>query len=238
MRLDIYLVKKGFFRSRDRAQEAIRNGQVLVEGKIKTRPSFDLTGEKVEVLVEDFGYVSRAALKLESALQKFKIEVKGKVCLDIGVATGGFTDLLLQKGAQKIYEVDVGEGQLASELVNQQKIIFRNFTDARNLQKTDFEEKLDLIVIDVSFISITLLIPALLRITDRESEIIALIKPQFEVGARHDGVIIDQKILNKILTKVRQAFLDADFEIQQEMPSAVKGKEGNQEFLWLIKRSS
>lgn len=238
MRLDLYLVKKGFFRSRDRAQQAVRDGLVMVAGKIKTRPSFDLTGEKVEVLTTDFPYVSRAALKLEAALQEFGLKVDRQVCLDIGVATGGFSDLLLRSGAQKVYAVDVGEGQLAAELLGNSKLIYRNFTDARDLQRETFQEKLDLIVIDVSFISVIQLIPALQRIADTETQIIALIKPQFELGIRHDGVITDQKILVKIQQKVRGAFLDAGFQIKAEMDSPIKGKEGNQEFLWWIRKSS
>ncbi len=238
MRLDQYLVKKGFFRSRDRAQEAVRAGLVMVAGLVKLKPAFELNGEKVELERGDFDYVSRGALKLEGALKEFGISPKQKICLDIGVATGGFTDLLLKNAAQKVYAVDIGQGQLAPELINQEKLVFRNHVDARELQKKDFTEELDLIVIDVSFVSILQLGEALKRIADKNTDIIALIKPQFELGQRHKGVINDEKIIKKLLLKVARGFNEFGFEIRKEMLSPIKGKEGNQEYLWLLKKNS
>lgn len=238
MRLDQYLVKKNFFRSRDRAQQAVRAGLVKVAGLIKVKPAFELTGEKVEVEGADFDYVSRGALKLDGALKEFGISPEKKICLDIGVATGGFTDLLLKNGAQKVYAVDIGEGQLAVELLGQEKLVFRNQTDARDLQKEDFDEDLDLVVIDVSFISILQLTEALNRITNGQTDIIALIKPQFELGKKHKGVISDDRLIKKILEKVSKGFTDAGFKLKKEMPSPIKGKEGNQEYLWLLRKSS
>lgn len=237
MRLDQYLVKKNFFRSRDRAQQAIRTGLVKVAGLVKIKPAFELTGEKVEVEGADFDYVSRGALKLEGALNEFDISAEKKICLDIGVATGGFSDLLLKNSAQKVYAVDIGEGQLAEELVGHDKLVFRNQTDARDLQKTDFNEELDLIVIDVSFISILQLTDALNRIANDQTDIIALIKPQFELGKKHKGVISDDKLIKKILEKVTKGFSEAGFTVKKEMPSPIKGKEGNQEYLWLLRKS-
>ena len=238
MRLDQYLVKKNYFRSRYRAQQAVRDGLVKVAGLVKLKPSFELTGEKVEVEGADFDYVSRGALKLEAALKEFGISPEKKVCLDIGVATGGFTDLLLKNGAQKVYAVDVGEGQLAAELVGHKKLIFRNQTDARGLKRADFDEGLDLIVIDVSFISILQLEDALKRITSSKTDIIALIKPQFELGKKHKGVISDPELIKKILKKVSKNFSESGFVLEKELPSPIKGKEGNQEYLWLLRKNS
>lgn len=238
MRLDQFLVRRGDFRSRERATEAIRAGTVLINLKIVTKPAYAVEeGDNVEVTVADFVYVSRGGLKLAAALKGFKVDPDGQVCLDIGVATGGFSDCLLREAAQKVYAVDIGKGQLDSGLLENKKLIFKNETDARDLRKEDFQENLDLIVIDVSFISVTLLFDALKRISLKDTKIIALIKPQFEYGSRHPGVFKDTKVVQEILKKLRPKWREAGFEIIKEMPSPILGKEGNQEFLWLIRNS-
>lgn len=234
MRLDQYLVQKGYFRSRERAKEAILSGQVFLDGKQNRKVSFQVMEENlVELSRPDFHYVGRGALKLKFALESFKINPTDKICLDIGVATGGFSQVLLEKGASKVYAVDIGEGQLSSELLNNQKLVFRNKTDARFLKASDFMDVIDLIVIDVSFISILSLIDALKNI-GKQAEIIALIKPQFEYGKKHDGIIKDVKIINSILKKVKIAFENNGFQILEEIASPILGKAGNQEFLWRI----
>ena len=236
MRLDRYLVERGDFRSRDRASEAVRAGAVLVNSQVVQKPAVEVKEtDKVEVTVTDFAFVSRGGLKLEAALREFRLDVDGKDCLDIGVATGGFTDCLLRSGARRVYAVDVGKGQLEPSLLVDKRLDFRSNTDARDLQKADFSEKLDIIVIDVSFISITLLFEALKRIATGETQIIALIKPQFEYGAKHAGVIKDKKVVQEILKKLRVKWREAGFAIIKEMTSPIAGKEGNQEFLWWIR---
>jgi 23S rRNA (cytidine1920-2'-O)/16S rRNA (cytidine1409-2'-O)-methyltransferase len=238
MRLDQFLVQRGDFRSRERAAEAVRAETVLVNSKVVGKPAFAVEeGDTVEVTVADFAYVSRGGLKLEAALKEFRVEAKGLVCLDIGVATGGFSDCLLRNSAQKVYAVDIGKGQLEPDLLLNKKLFFRNETDARDLEKSDFQENLDLIAIDVSFISITLLFDSLKRISTKDTKIIALIKPQFEYGSRHPGVFKDTKVVQEILKKLRPKWREAGFEIIKEMPSPILGKEGNQEFLWLIRNS-
>lgn len=238
MRLDQFLVQRGDFKSRERATQAVRDLAVSVNGKVVSKPALAVEEkDKVVVLVADFAYVSRGGLKLEAALKEFRIEPAGLVCLDIGVATGGFSDCLLRNAAQKVYAVDIGKGQLEASLLVNKKLIFRNETDARDLKKEDFEENLDLIVIDVSFISATLLFDALKRISNKDTKIIALIKPQFEYGSKHPGVFKDTKVIQEILKKLRPKWREAGFEIIKEMPSPILGKEGNQEFLWLIKNS-
>jgi len=238
MRLDQFLVQRGDFKSRERASEAVRAGSILVNSKVAAKPAFGIEeGDKVEVTVADFAYVSRGGLKLEAALKEFKVEPLGLVCLDIGVSTGGFSDCLLRNAAQKVYAVDIGKGQLEPSLLLNKKLIFRNETDGRNLKKEDFQETLDLIVIDVSFISTTLLFVALKEISNNNTKIIVLIKPQFEYGSKHPGVFKDTKVVQEILKKLRPKWREAGFEIVKEMPSPILGKDGNQEFLWLIRNS-
>lgn len=234
MRLDQYLVQSGEFRSRDRAKTAILNNGVKVNGKFAKKASIEvLDKDCIEVIKPDSIYVSRGALKLKAALDFFQINVEDKVCLDIGVATGGFSQVLVERGAKKVYAVDIGEGQLEAGLKHEKKLIFRNNTDARTLCLEDFEEKLNLIVVDVSFISILTLLPAFKKIA-AGALLVALIKPQFEYGKPHAGVIKDQQLIQAILNKVRAAFLEENFKVIAEMPSPILGKEGNQEYLWLI----
>lgn len=234
MRLDQYLVKLGHFQSRERAKEAILASGILVNGKTAKKSSMDVN-EIDNIIIDkpDFIYVSRGALKLKAALEKFEIKVFEKNCLDLGVATGGFTQVLLEAGANKVYAVDIGEGQLADLIRKDSRVEFRNNTDARYLKKSDFDFNLDLVVIDVSFISILALLPALKEVV-KNGEIIALIKPQFEYGKPHSGVITDAKIIGEILAKVRSGFSEKGFKILGEMPSPIRGKEGNQEFLWRV----
>jgi 23S rRNA (cytidine1920-2'-O)/16S rRNA (cytidine1409-2'-O)-methyltransferase len=237
MRLDQWLVQTGKFKSRERAKEAIEKQLIKVSGRIISKPAFEVAeGMDVQLLQPDFDFVSRGGLKLAAALTEFAVPVKGLVTLDIGVATGGFTEALLKAGAEKVYAVDIGEGQLDPKILADSRVVFRNQTDARKLQPKDFSEQLDLIVIDVSFISITALLPALLRISGPATRIIVLIKPQFELGKAHSGVIKDQKIIQQILSKLSPAFVQSGLEILKEMPSPILGKEGNQEFLWLLKK--
>ncbi len=238
-RLDHFLVREGYFQSRDRAKEAIKSGQVEVEGRIIRKPAFSVTaGQTVKILKSDFSYVGRAALKLKAAVEDFQVPVKDRVCLDIGVATGGFSDYLLQAGARRVYGVDVGEGQIAPKILANPKFIFRNKTDARTLRTTDFEEALDLIVIDVSFVSITKFWVVLADLIGPQTDIIALIKPQFELGKRHFSNLKNQKAVQEILDEVKLRAGENGLKVVQEIPSPILGKEGTQEYLWLIRKSS
>ncbi len=231
MRIDKYLVSQGFAKSRDRAADLIRAGGVLMNGVAVKKSSLEVSGD-VEVIGSDQPYVSRGGLKLEAALREFGVDVSGMICMDIGVATGGFTDCLLQHGAQRVYAVDIGEGQLDSVLASDLRVVFLPKTDAREL--SEIPSGVELIVIDVSFISITHLLPMLKRLLKPEMRVIALIKPQYEVGHRHAGVLNDENQVLEILADVEKAFQAEGFEIMSAMPAPVKGKEGNQEFLWLV----
>ncbi len=233
MRLDQYLVKHGLVKSRDRAQAMIKNPGVRVAEKLVRKPAFKVSDqEKVELLQADIKFVSRGGLKLEHALQEFGINAEGLTCLDVGVATGGFTDCLLQAGAKKVIAIDVGKGQLASELVSDSRVEFYPDTDARDLSV--IKAKPDLIVIDVSFISITALLPSLKKFVSDDIKIIVLIKPQFELGQKHKGVIRDSELLEEVQQKLRDKFEQTGFDLIQETKSPILGKTGNQEYLWLL----
>jgi len=237
MRLDHWLVSQGHFRSRDRAKEVILAGKIEVDQKIVLKPATEILDTTVvKVLQADNPYVSRGAVKLEGALKEFRVDVTDKVCLDVGVATGGFTDCLLRSGAKKVYAVDIGEGQLAEVILADQRVVFRNHCDARELKLADFQEILDVVVVDVSFISVTALIPALKLICTADTQLIVLIKPQFELGEKHSGVIRSEHVRRKILVKLRETFTSENFQIKKEMLSPILGKEGNQEYLWLLKK--
>lgn len=233
MRLDLFLVQRGYCRSRDRAKALVEAGDCTVNGQTVTKPAHNVTeNDTIELINPDFSYVSRGGLKLAAALDTFDLPVKGKTVLDVGVATGGFTDCLLQRGAAKVYAVDVGKGQLASEIQQNKRVIFLPNTDARHLQADTLPERPDLVVVDVSFLSVTALLAALYTVAGAETVFVFLIKPQFETGKPHKGVLWDKDIVEKALKKVREAFHAAGYEILAEMESPVTGKEGNREFLW------
>lgn len=239
MRLDQFLVQKGLAKSRERAKQLIEENGCLINGKLIKKASFKVAEADIVILQgADFEYVSRAGLKLEAALKEFRIEVKDKIALDIGVATGGFSQCLLKFGAAKVYGVDIGEGQIAPELLAEKNFVFRNQTDGKKLGANDFPEQFDLIVVDVSFVSILGFIEALKDLMTDKSVLVALIKPQFETHKRHGGVIKSEYELRDILTEVDQRFRAENFQILKKMPSPIKGKAGNQEFLWKIIRKT
>ena len=188
LRLDILLTKNGLAESRQKAQTIILMGTVRVNGqKVDKSSAMYLPDAEVVVVGKKCPYVSRGGIKLQGALDGFHIQVNGKVMLDIGASTGGFTDCLLQRGAQKMYAVDVGYGQLDWRLRNDERVIVRERTNARYLSTDDFPEKMDLIVIDVSFISLSKIFPVTVGILKDKGEILALVKPQFEVGRYEVG---------------------------------------------------
>ncbi len=240
-RIDELLVDKGFFETREKAKRAIISGIVYIEGLQKIKP-----GNKVDIDVniivknekEIFPYVSRGGLKLKRALEEFKIIVKDKIALDIGASTGGFTDCLLQNGAKKVYAVDVGYGQLDWKLRKDPRVIVRERINARYLSKEVVKDEVDIITIDVSFISITKILPNAVSFLREKGDIIALIKPQFEVGKEDvgRGVVRDPDIHKKVLHKVIKTLNDSTIYLYGLTWSPIKGPKGNIEFLaWLKK---
>lgn len=240
MRLDVACVQRGLFESREKALRAIMAGLVTVNGK----PA-DKAGQAVretdllELAKSDCPYVSRGGLKLRGALDFFKLNPAGKVCLDIGVATGGFTDCFLQAGAPKVYAVDVGEGQIHERIKGDPRVVFLPQTNARFLKPDLFPEKPALCAIDVSFISLKLILGPVFGAMAPGGQVIALVKPQFELQAAdlRKGIVKDEETRLGVMAAMR-AFLKENLPgVKEEglTDSPIKGAKGNLEFLWLLK---
>ena len=240
-RLDVLLVKKGLASSREKAKAIIMSGIVFVDGQRedKAGSTFD---EKQEIIVKGktLKYVSRGGLKLEKAMKNFDIVLKDKVCMDVGASTGGFTDCMLQNGAVKVYSVDVGHGQLDWKLRNDERVVCMERTNMRYMTEDDIDEKASFVSIDVSFISLTKILPAVYRILNTGGEVVALIKPQFEAGREKvgkKGVVRDPKVHLEVIQTVLQTAMDLGFSILDLEYSPIKGPEGNIEYLVHLKKS-
>ena len=237
MRLDQYLVNQGLFESRNKAQDAIKSGLVLVDGKELTKVSFKVSKQKVEVKSHKF-YVSRAARKLEEYLKEFDLPIEGKRALDIGSSTGGFTQILLENGAKSVDCVDVGKEQLHSSLREDTRVRVYEECDIREFKS----ECYNLIVSDVSFISLIKIIPSIDRLSCDGCYITLLFKPQFEVGkdAKRDsnGVVLDSKAIELAKDNFLQECIKFGFRLLDSRESKVKGKEGNQEFIYTFIKDS
>jgi len=232
MRLDIFLAEHGFATSRTRAQELISRGLVVVNGRQAGRSSKEIS-ERDYVLVEgDLPYVSRAGEKLSFALEYFSVDVAGKHVLDIGSSTGGFTDVVLQKGAASVTAVDVGTNQFDKELANNPRVTLFEKTDIRDFYP---EKRFDVIVIDLSFISQKEIIPYLERFTKEGVDIVALIKPQFEVGRQNigkGGIVKNPDLILDTLEMIKEEYSKNSFACDIDpAPSPIKGGDGNQEYL-------
>ncbi|HLT58064.1 MAG: TlyA family RNA methyltransferase [Limnochordales bacterium] len=236
-RLDVLLVEKGFFASRQQAQRAIMAGLVHVDGQRVDKPGTMVADTAaVEVRGKPFPYVSRGGLKLERALDVFGVDVQGLVAVDIGASTGGFTDCLLQRGARRVYAIDVGAGQLDWRLRQDPRVVVMERVNARHLRPADLPEAVDLAVIDVSFISLTKIFPAVRGLLKPEGRMIALVKPQFEAGRAHvgrRGVVRDPAVHRAVLRQVSAALGPNGFRPLDVTPSPIRGPEGNIEYLLL-----
>jgi 23S rRNA (cytidine1920-2'-O)/16S rRNA (cytidine1409-2'-O)-methyltransferase len=237
-RLDKLLVDRGIS-SRERAQALILAGKVLVDGqKIEKAGASVENDAEIRLLGEDLKYVSRGGLKLEKALDHWKVDVAGKNCLDVGASTGGFTDCLLQRGAVRVIAVDTGYGQMDFRLRQDARVRLLEKTNARYLTHEDIDESVDLAVMDVSFISATLVLPAVVASAFAESKdsksLIVLVKPQFEVGRElvgKGGIVKDEEAQLGAVAKVRQAVVNLGFTKTDVIDSPILGAEGNREFL-------
>jgi 23S rRNA (cytidine1920-2'-O)/16S rRNA (cytidine1409-2'-O)-methyltransferase len=240
-RLDQLLVGRGFFPSREQARRAILAGNVSVGTRIAAKPS-ELLDEQTAIAVKATRkYVGRGALKLESALEHFDIDVHGKTALDIGASTGGFTDCMLQRGAEKVYAVDVGYGQLDWKLRNDPRVIVLEKINARFLTRDQVPELVDVCVIDVSFISLTLMLPNAMALLRPDGIILALIKPQFELQRPEvgkGGIVRDPCLHQKAQDKIVAFVNDLGHVVDGIAPAAIKGADGNQEFFACIRRQS
>lgn len=239
VRLDVALVDRRLAESRERAQALILAGKVVVDGQRVDKPGRPVT-ENARIEVEQpLKFVSRGGLKLEAALQEFQVSVNGKVCLDIGTSTGGFTDCLLQHGAQRVHAVDTGAGQISWKLRTDPRVILHENVNARYLAFENIGELAEVIVCDVSFISVTLLIPALAALLVEDGVWIILVKPQFEVGRElvgKGGIVRDAAARAAACDRVAHVIEEKGF-VTRVIESPIVGAEGNHEFLLEARRS-
>jgi 23S rRNA (cytidine1920-2'-O)/16S rRNA (cytidine1409-2'-O)-methyltransferase len=234
-RLDVALVARGFVETRARARDLIKRGMVRVDGAVVTKAGAQI-GASAEITVtgDEAGYVSRAALKLIAALETFDFDPAGRVALDVGASTGGFTQVLLERGATGVYAVDVGRGQLHESLAADPRVVSLEQRDARSLTPDDVPEPVDAITVDVSFISLRLVLPHVMRFAAPEAWLVALIKPQFEVGRDHvgkGGIVTDAAAREQAVETVRQILADQGWRPCAPIPSPMRGQGGNQEYL-------
>ncbi|MEJ5359728.1 MAG: TlyA family RNA methyltransferase [Desulfobacterales bacterium] len=237
-RIDLLLVERGFFPSRERAQAAVLAGLVRVDGVPVGKPGLKLAPDAaIEVVSSGCPYVSRGGLKLEAAIRGFALKVEGRVCLDVGASTGGFTDCLLQHGAARVYAVDVGYGQLAWRLRCDPRVIVIERTNARHLGREKIPEPIDLATIDVSFISLRIVVPAVLPLLQPHGRIAALVKPQFEVGrglVGKGGVVRDPALHARVLSELQGFFRGLGLSASEPLSSPIAGPKGNREFFLLL----
>ena len=234
-RLDILIVNKGLAASREKAKAIIMSGIVYVDGQKEDKAGsmFEETAN-IEVRGATLKYVSRGGLKLEKAMTHFGVELKDKICMDVGSSTGGFTDCMLQNGAEKVYAVDVGYGQLAWSLRSDPRVVCMERTNVRYLTAEQIPEPLDFGTVDVSFISLKLILPALRGILKPDGQVVCLVKPQFEAGREKvgkKGVVRDPAVHLEVLRQFLQNAHEADFTVKEMTFSPIRGPEGNIEYL-------
>ena len=239
-RLDLLLVEKGLAESREKAKAIIMSGIVYVDGEKedKAGSNFSETAE-IEVRGKTLKYVSRGGLKLDKAMQSFPIELTDKVCMDVGASTGGFTDCMLQCGASKVYSVDVGYGQLAWKLRNDERVVCMEKTNIRYVTPDDIDDKIEFASVDVSFISLSKVLPPLRELLTEDAQVVCLIKPQFEAGREKvgkKGVVRDKKVHEEVIKNVVDFTTASGYEILGLDFSPVKGPEGNIEYLMHAKK--
>lgn len=241
-RLDVLLVKEGYVSSREKAKAIIMSGNVFINGQREDKSGtvFDPEKIKIEVKGNTLKYVSRGGLKLEKAVLSFALELEGKICLDIGASTGGFTDCMLQNGASKVYAVDVGHGQLDWKLRNDERVVCMEKTNFRYMEPEDIPDRPDFASVDVSFISLAkILLPARNLLAD-EGEIVCLIKPQFEAGrdkVGKKGVVREPEIHEEVIEKIVDFAALSGFSVLSLDYSPIRGPEGNIEYLLHIRKS-
>jgi 23S rRNA (cytidine1920-2'-O)/16S rRNA (cytidine1409-2'-O)-methyltransferase len=233
MRADQLLVARGLFESRAKAQAAIEAGNVTAGGDIVRKVSQMIAEDAQIVAAPAHPYVSRGALKLEAALDHFKISPHGKICLDVGASTGGFTEVLLARGAEKVYAVDTGTAQLHARIRSDPRVVSLEQTDIRKLDEAAIPDDAKLIVIDVSFISLELVLPKALQFAAPHAELIALIKPQFEAGREHvkKGIVRDEEVHMAVCQRVELLVGRQGWRLRGTIASPILGGDGNTEFL-------
>lgn len=236
-RIDVLLVEKGFEQSRERARALVMAGSVFAGG-IRVEKAGDEVETDAPLEVRGgLPYVSRGGLKLEKAMKVFPVELSGRVCMDVGASTGGFTDCMLQNGAARVYSVDVGYGQLAWKLRTDPRVVNRERTNIRNLTPADVEDRIEFFSVDVSFISLTLVLPVVKTLLAEKAQGVCLIKPQFEVGkgkVGKKGVVREPELHCESIAKIARFALSQGFAVAGLDFSPVKGPEGNIEYLLFL----
>lgn len=238
-RLDLAVLENGLAPSRQRAQSLIMAGKILVNQYPIDKPGALISdSDIISRKGADIPYVSRGGLKLEAALQNFKLEVKDKICMDVGASTGGFTDCLLQHGARRVYAVDVGYGQMAWQLRQDPHVVVIERTNIRHMPFETVGEPVHLITIDVSFISLKIAIPAVLKFLHQNADLIALIKPQFEVGkgkVGKGGVVRNPALHEEVVKNLTDFFTGSGLLVKAVIESPIRGPKGNKEYLMWLK---
>ncbi len=240
IRLDQLVFDLGLAESRERAKTTVMSGLVFVNGQRADKPGMQVSPDvNVEVKGTALPYVSRGGLKLEKALKVFPIDVNGKVCIDCGASTGGFTDVLLKNGAAKVYSVDVGYGQLAWSLRNDERVVNMERTNIRYISSEQIPEPLDICVMDLSFISVKLVLPAVCALLKEDAQLVCLIKPQFEAGREEvgkKGVVRDKAVHLSVIESVLSFAPTVGMTVMGLDFSPIKGPEGNREYLCYMKK--
>ena len=241
-RLDRFLVEKSIAPSRQRAQAMIMAGKILVNNLPVDKAGYLVSkNDNVALKGKDIPYVSRGGLKLEAALHALSLNIEDSICMDVGASTGGFTDCLLQKGATRVYAIDVGYGQLAWKLRNDTRVVVIERTNIRNMPAKVIPEAVDIVTIDVSFISLKIVVPAVTVFMKKDARILALIKPQFEVGKGQvgkGGVVKDPKLHSEVIENLTVFFSSRGLVRKRVLPSSILGPKGNREFFLLLGRSN
>ncbi len=241
-RLDVLLVSLGLATSRELAKAYVMAGDVYVDGNKEEKAGTKIdVNSKIEVRGREMPYVSRGGFKLEKAMAEFPVELEGKICMDIGSSTGGFTDCMLQNGASKVYSIDVGYGQLAWKLRNDERVVCMEKTNVRYITEEQISDKPEFASVDVSFISLTKVIPPALAVMSDSAQIVCLIKPQFEAGREKvgkKGVVKDKKVHEEVILKIVDFAFEIGINVIGISFSPIKGPEGNIEYLILLDRKN
>ncbi|MBF0225903.1 MAG: TlyA family RNA methyltransferase [Desulfobacterales bacterium] len=239
-RLDVFIVEKGLVETREKAKALIMSGNVLVDNFPIDKPGYFVKPDSNIIIKETIPYVSRGGLKLESAIKHFQINPSGLICLDVGASTGGFTDCLIQHEAKQVFAVDVGYGQIAWKLRQDNRVVTIERTNARYMDPSVLPYPIDLITIDVSFISLKIIVPAVEKFLKQNGSILALIKPQFEVGkgkVGKGGIVRDKTLHDEVIEDLSNFFKnERNLDIVGIMPSPIIGAKGNQEFIINLKK--
>lgn len=236
-RLDVYLHDKGYTSSRERSKQLILNNSVYVDDKLITKPSYPINDD-VKIKITGELYISRGYLKIEKAMQVFRINVENKTAVDIGASTGGFTDYLLKHGAKKVYAVDVGNGQLHDSLRNDSRVINLENTNFRYIENSIINDEIDLITVDVSFISLKYILPKIVEMSHNNTDIVALVKPQFEAGKENigkKGIVKDKNVHLEVLNNLKNCCKMNNLNLLSMEYSPIKGTGGNIEYLAHLK---